>query len=65
MFTSAASVVKHRNQYNLRANQHFSSEKNDLSSLILNNKKKPNISIIRAGADTNTPWSNAFNFKKI
>ncbi|MCY4178368.1 MAG: hypothetical protein OXD32_07760, partial [Endozoicomonadaceae bacterium] len=65
MFVSATSVVKHKNQYSLRANPHLLSKKNHLPSLILNKKNKRSISIIKAGADTNTPWSNAFNFKKI
>ncbi len=65
LFASAASVVKHKNQYSLHANPHLLSKKNHLSYVVLNNKNKRNLSTIKAGADTNTPWSNAFNFKKI
>ncbi len=61
----AASVMQHINLDNLHIHQNTFLKKNHLLPATLNNKKKYNSNIITTGSGTDTPWSNAFNFKKI
>ncbi|MCY4328943.1 MAG: hypothetical protein OXC48_02485, partial [Endozoicomonadaceae bacterium] len=62
---SGASVIKHIFQTGLHINPPILLKKNHLTFITSNTKKNRNSSTITAESGINTPWSNAFNFKKV
>ncbi len=59
------SVIKHIFQTGLHINPPILLKKNHLAFTTSNIKKNRNSTIITAESGINTPWSNAFNFKKV
>ena len=65
LFVSAAVAIIHVNQHSLYTYRQPLQKKSNPFHASLYSKKKYNSNIINTGSAADTPWSNAFNFKRI